>query len=776
MESQQFEAEETANIMEYVAVCRQRIGLIVGLAVVFGGGVAIWSYMQIPVYQARAKMVIEPRDPKVISTQIQQEYGTSQGEEKIETHVQLMTSYPVLEEVVKKLDLARQPEYQRRPSGLKRFIQSIETPWIKDSLRWTLDSVKAVKRMVVSAIKGSGSESQEGLQPDMEEDFPNKKDSSLVRAFRGHVSIEPVKGSKIVEVAVESEDPEFAAFAANTLVQVYMDRNLKRKSEFTEFASDWFASHLDDLRRKVEESEQALYEFRAKHGLVNLSNQQTIAAQRLAEQNLELIRAEKARTEAQTRYKQIEAIRAKVRSQTSGRNVDRADLDSLTEVLNSNVIRGLRTREIELLVELANLSEKYGPLHPKMIQARTKLKELQARMAEELDKVYGSVKNNYQLALAREKAIRKNVEQQKAEKVALDKFAVKASLLEREVNSNRQLYDLFLQQMSRTDLSTKIQTSNIYLAEPAIPDTTPIKPRTARNTLLGLILGLAAGVGLALFSEYGGKTIKGPRDLARYFDGFLTLGMIPKSPQFHKSGLARIMASEPMGIVANCYRHIRTSLWIAMESEPPFSLAITSPSDREGKTTLAANVAIALAQVDDVRVVLIDTDLRRPRIGRIFGLSDDHDKAKGLTHYLAGEAEESEILHDTDVPNLAVIPAGDLPPHPTEMLHSKKMRMLLQWCQQQGFSVILDTPAALPVVDAMVVSQLVAGTILVVSAGETTKDDALEIVERFMNHGINILGVVMQKVPLKDLPAYYRTSPYFVSKGRRKSGSRNTAL
>lgn len=766
------EVDETTNIMEYVAVLRRRVWLIVSLALVFGAMAALWSKTEIPIYQAHARLLIEPRDAKVIDTQMQQEFAASGGQ--IETHITLMTSYPVLAEVVSKLDLAMQPEYQPRSSASKRLVRNIETPWIRDSLRWVKESLIALKQMIVSLIKSfMGANETPKQEVEGGGNFPDRKEASLVRAFKGHVNISPVKGSKLVEVSIESESPKFAAHAANMLAQVYIDRTLKRKSQFTEFASDWFGSQLNDLRRKVEESEQALYAFRAKHGLVNLSNQQTITAQRLAEQNSELIRAEKARTDAQTRYKQIEAIRAKVRAQADGQKVDRSDLDSLTEVLNSNVIRSLRNREIESLVELANLSEKYGSLHPKMIQAKTKLTELQARMEEELDKVYGSVKSNFQLALAREGAVRENVKVQKLEKVALDKYAVQASLLEREANSNRQLYDLFLKQMSRADLSTKVQTSNIYIAEQAIPNSRPIRPNTTLNILLSLLGGSALGMGLALFFEYGGKNIKGLRDFARYFDGFLMLGMVPKIRAVSKSGNSLVMLSQPMGISANCYRHIRTSLWIAMGSEPPFSVAITSPSENEGKTTLAANLAIALAQVEGGRVVLFDTDLRRPRIGSIFGIEENQDKAKGLAHYLEGDAEEGEILHETSVPNLAVIPAGYLPPHPTELLHSKKMKTLLQWCHDQGFSVILDTPASLPVVDAMIVCNLVSGTILVMSAGETNKDAATTVVEQLTNHGIKILGVVMQKVPMASLPAYYRDSPYFAIKDQKKSGLRS---
>lgn len=773
MDPQSSEVDESEKILEYVNVLRQRKWMIVSFALVGAGLAAGWSYTQTPIYQSSAQIMIERNDPKVISAQLQEDSGGSSPRVRMETHMKLMTSYPVLEEAVEQLNLSEQPEYQGLPKGLDKLILGIETPWIREGLQELVAFPNTMKKMVISAIKGepksnSRKSEQEGIGEGNE--ASNKKvPSSLVFSFKSRVSVAWIEDTKIVEVAVMSEKPKFAAFAANKLAQVYIDRNLEKKSQFSKFASGWFASELDNLRGKVQESEQILYAFRAKHGLVNLSSQQTVAAQRLAQQNLEMNSAEQQRTDAQTRYKRIEAIRAKVRSQAEGKPVDRSDLDSLSEVLDSSVIRGLRAREIESLVALANLSDKYGPLHPKMIKARTELQELKVRMTEEIDKVYGSVKNKYQLALAREKAVRKILQQKQQEKVALDKYAMQASLLEREAKSNREIYDLFLDQMSRTDLSTKIQTNNLYLAELALPKGRPIKPRTSVNTIFGLILGFVTGVGLVFFFEYGGKHIKGPRDLTRYFDGFLTIGMVPKYPQPRKSKFVNIMALEPLGVVANCYRHIRTSLWFAIENEPPFSLAITSPSDREGKSTLASNLAIALAQVDDVRVVLIDTDLRRPRLAGIFGLKIDDDKGKGLVHYLEGEAEESEILHETSVPNLALIPAGEMSSHPTELLHSKKMKALLQWCHQQGFSVILDTPAALPVVDALVVSNLVSGVILVVSAGETLKKEAMETVDKFMQHGIKILGVVMQKVSMKALPAYYRESPYFVSRGRKAS-------
>lgn len=775
LESESLEANDATNILEYLSVCLQRPWLILSCALAFGGAAAIWSYTQTPMYEASATVLIEPKDPKVIKTGIDQNFGKSKAQ--ILTHINLMTSIPVLQEVADELNLSQRMEYQKKPSRMKRLIQGIQTPWLRNSLKWLMAFPKKAKLMVANAVQmvvGAGSDDK--IKREMQVKFPQKekKDLSIVKRFKGRVTIVPIEESKLVQVFVKSEVPEFAAHAANILAKVYIDRTLKKKSQFTEFASDWFASQLANLRKKVEESEQGLYAFRAQRGLVNVSNQVSTAAQRLAEQNKALILAERARTEAQTWFKQIDSIRDKVNFQENVERIDGSDWDSLTEVLKSNPVSSLRGQQISLLVELANLSEKYGPLHPKMIQAKIKLKELQTRMVEELDKVYGAVKNNYQLAVVREEVALETLKKRKAEKMALNKHAVQISLLEREANSNRKLYDSFLSQMSRADLSTQIQTSNMYVAEPAIPNRNPIFPKTTRNALMGLILGLLSGVGLVLFKEFGGQVLKGPRDLDRYLGDCLTLGLIPKSSQYAKSSKSKrklAMLAEPMGMTANCYRHIRTRLWIATGSEPPFSMAITSPREGVGKTTLAADLAIALAQVDAVRVVLIDTDLRRPRLGSLFGLNEDKDKVKGLVQYLEGEVEASEILHDTSIPNLVVIPAGDVPIHPTEMLHSKKMQALLSWCKQQGFSVILDTPAALPLVDAMIVSQLVSSAILVVSAGETTKAEAVETVDQLKNHGINILGVVMQKVPVSNLPIYYQKSPYIVSKASKQSGS-----
>lgn len=768
-DQQALESEEATRLPEYLTVLRERCWLILGVGVLFGGVVGLWSVMQVPMYQARAKMVIELQNPKVIETQVQQDFGSSRGSEQIGTHVKLMKSYPVLRDVVEKLDLQVRAGQPQPPSRLNVLLQKIPFPWVRDAVDWARASAKNLKTQIYRLKERvfDGTQDEGASDADFqtwahsEGAFPDGKELGFVKQLERQVTIDHLKGSKLVEISVESDDPHYSAHAANTLATVYIARNLQRESQFTEFASEWFASHLDDLRKKVEESEQALYSFRSQNDIVNVSDQRSIAAQRLGEQNSELIRAESARTEAQTRYQQIRRILSSRSSKSDGQDIDS---DSLTGALNSLVIRGLRTQEITLLVELANLSEKYGPLHPKMIQTRTQLKELQRKMAEEIHKAYGAVKNEFQLALAREKAVREKVKNEKSEMIRLDKHAVQYSLLEREANSNRQLYDLFLEQMKRADLSKQIQTNNMYLAEPAIPHAVPVRPKTALNIILGLVMGLVSGIALGLGLEYGGKTFRGPKDVTRHLSGLPALGWVPRFPKSGKSSRQSIMEREPLGMAANCFRDIRMSVWLALGNRRPYSFVITSPSENEGKSTLALNLAIAMSQVDEGKTVLIDADLRRPAIGKLFGIEVEEVQRKGLVDFLEGEARFDEIVHHTTIPNLVLIPAGRLSGNPTELLHSKKMQILLDQCEQQGYSVIFDAPATLPVVDSIVLGSLVTGTILVVSAGETLRTATKTTVERMQGYGINILGVVIQKVPQDDIPQFYQGSLYYVPK------------
>ncbi len=751
VENHQLVPEDVIHLAEHLDVCRRRSWLIVGLAVTVSALVAIWCFFQNPIYQATAGLVIEPHDPQVLQRGDENMWRPSQYALQVETHLNLMTTYPVLEETARRVNLSEQPEYQPRSSPMKDMLMGLKPAWFKDVRGWLL----GIKKRMKAVLGGPAMDIVGQADNKMADELPPQAERARIKAFAKHVTIDYVEGSKLVQITVESEDPVFAARAANTLIAVYIDKTLELKARTTGSAAKWFAAHLDDLRRRVEESEHALYAYRSANNLVNVSDQQSMAAHKLAKQNLELVEAERRRTEARTRYQQIQAIQAKVNSGSKREGTGLSDLDSLTEVLNSPVIRDLRIRETALSVETAKLSKKYGRLHPKMIQAQTELKEQSARIRQEVDRIYRAAKNEHQLALAREAAVREKVAKQKPEKMLVDKRVAQYNILEREAYSHRQLYDQFLKQMRETNLSTESEASNLYMAEPAMPNSVPVRPRTFLFILLGLVAGLAAGIGLAFSLEYWDRTLKGPLDVERYLAGQLLLGWVPMLPGTRRENHARLVEREPLSAAADSYRHIRTSVRLSTPDQEPFALVITSPGEQEGKTTLAVNLATTVSHVEGSRVVLLDADLRRPRVGKIFGIKEGTDKGKGLVQYLVGDAEVGEILHQTKMPNLLVIPAGDIPPNPTELLQTKRMAVLFQWFNKNGVNLVVDSPPVLPVTDATVIASMLSGTVLVVSAGETNREAARAAIEHLTRSGAQILGVVMQKVSLRRTPHYY---------------------
>lgn len=747
--------DSRVHLSEYVEVCRRRIWLIVILSILGSGLVALWSLHQPVLFRATASVLIEPRTPKVMQTEV--EHGTAlvNDPNQFQTHLKLMTSYPVLEETVKQLNLVEEAKRNQILSQGQTPQPSVFKRWLAKVGAWTSQAVSHIR------VKFLGMQDEaEQFHPEASlEEHSNDLLRTIVGQLADSVNVELAPGTKLVQISVAWRDADFAARAANTLATVYIERSREASAQSAEEAAQWFSSHLDDLRAKVERSEKALYDYRAKFG-VDINAQQSTVSKNLEQLNSELVLAGSQRTDLQTRFQQIEKLREDIRQQRLNKADRQSSLDALSDVQNSPVIQMLRNRDIELNLQRAELSRKYGPLHPKMIFVETQLAELRSRIDDEIDKIYRSLKSQFQLALAKEQAIQAKLEKQKAEKLALDKHVGEYLILEREANINRHLYDVFLKQMQETNLSTEIKTSNMFLAEPALPNYSPVSPKPVRNALFGMVVGMLLGTGLAFFLEYWDRNLKDPRDVERTLGGLVFLGWVPRLNRKFKKWNDRIVQKVPQGAVADSYRQIRTSIWLATVKQRPPSIAITSAGEQEGKTTLAANLAIVMAQIDESRVILVDGDLRRPRVSSVFASCRSAEKEKGLSEYLMGDATIPEILSETDVPNLAIIRSGNIPPNPTELLHSRNMYTLLDWCRAQGMTVIIDTPPMLPVTDAVVIGNLVSGTVLVVCAGQTRKDAARLAVQNLTGRGVKLLGVVMQKVDLKRAAYDYKSYGY----------------
>jgi polysaccharide biosynthesis transport protein len=705
---------------EYLGMLSRYRWLVGGLAIAGAIAAAGWSYSQKPIYQGKAMVVIQEEAPDAL--QHDRARRSDVSPEYFQTHFELMKSQAVLQQTAARLKLSEQSEYGPETGGLGSWLAA-KVPPLQNLLRGESETATSA----------------------------GPKDELLRRRFSQQVEVMPIRGARLAHIIVNSEDPQFAALAANTLVSVYVERAQALELEGKEKATQWFMSHLIDLRKKVEGSQQALYVFRQKHGLLEGKERQAVTTQSLSELNSELVRAEMRKAETQVRLRQLQSV---LSDHTGMQAVDWHKLDASTEVLTSALIQALRTQEINLTGQMAELSNKYGALHPKIARVQAELQNLREQIQQEVRKVYQSAKQEFETAIVREKTVREAVDRNKQQKIGQGQYDIEHGILEREAESSQHMYDIFLKVMKEADLSMGLRASNIYLADPAVASSIPVKPQKKLNTILGFLVGLMSGVGLAFLLNTRDRCLKGPDDVERYLPSLSLLGTVPFLQKVDRMNGSVLGVPHPETFASESIRAIRTSLLLANPGRLALSILITSPGANEGKTTLAANLATAMAQLNDTKVLFIDADLRSKKPHTIFPVQKTHRSPAGLTNFLRGETDVHDIVYHTDTHNLFVIPRGGDSSNPVELLHSSQMLKLLRWCRDEGFHVIIDSPPILPVTDSMVLAAQVDGVLLVVSAGETTRESCRWSLRRLADSGGKVLGVVIQKVRRAHLPQY----------------------
>ena len=524
---------QTANLgetlKEYFGIVRRRIWLILIVTAATTGLATWWSLNQTPLYRSTAGIVIEDQASKIMK--ISSENAQRLNSSALQTHLKLIKSYPVLKEAVARLNISEAPEY---------------------------------------------------------ENFSGSSAPGLVGSFSGHVEAVVYKKSNLVQISVTSENPEFASQAANILANVYIDHISDLHGQTKQTAAQWFEAHIDDLRTKLSESEQALYDYAAEIGVTNLPEQQQLIDEKLNQLNSELNQTEMKRLELQARAEQLQT---EITSQQDGKG----SIGSVSALVQSPIVKKLEGEQVELSRQVTLLSKRYGPLHPKMITAQTELNNLRNHLQLEVLKATSTLQNTYNRVLAKERLLRKKAKALTNQKVKLDQVAMRYGILNREAASNRELFDLYLKQMGEADISTKIKTSNIFLAESALPSGKPFKPNNPKNIGIGFILGLMSSLGFAFASEMLNQKLKGPKDFDRQLTGIPCLGVIPLIPKKKQLQVKRKTGDGYLALIEDRYAYIRTSVLLAFPPNEPISLMITSPGGQEGKSTLAVNLARSLA-------------------------------------------------------------------------------------------------------------------------------------------------------------------------------------
>lgn len=724
-----------------------RIKLIIFFAGLTFFAVFIRTYTMTPVYRAYTEILLEEKKPLSLFTR--QANYTPIDPTFLATQYEIIKSYGVLENVIDELQLDTK--------HLSHFIEQDDPDASAGIIQTVKDSIKSLKNQAKDQIKKLIGRAEEdigtgGLSGDQSGGQSRRKRTDrekIIDILYSNLTIAPISNTKIVRFLYTDKSPAMAALIANTLVEAYKSELMEIKLSNANYSFKWMKLKADEEQKKLLALEEKIQKYARDNDIVTIENRLTILPDKLEEYNTRL-------TEAKSRQQELQEINEQL--QASGGNVE--FVESLPLVANNPVLRSISSQLLDLDRRIAELSKKYGPKHPRMTEARNERSTLANQKKREVNRILQSAEREYELAKEAEKNLSALFIQTKSETLLLNERLNDYDRMKRELETGRTLYDSLVKNMKEASARTQEKTVNVWVAKKAVPPLKPSKPKKKINLALALIFGMAGGLSLAFFLEYLDDTIKAPEDIEQY--SVPVLGVVEKVPE--KSNKDNLLIDEgSFSTLAESYKIIRSSVLLSSPDNPPRSILVTSPQPGDGKTTTTTNFARSLAMLQSCRVIVIDCDLRRPRLHK--SLKINVEREKSLSYYLAGITTnlESIICNRLEVP-FDFIPAGPQPPNPSELLSSEKMRSLLLELRGKYDHIIVDSPPIFGAIDGVNLSTIVDGTLLVVSAHKTTKGFYSKVLHRFESIDSRILGTVINRAEIKKSNLYHYAG-YYASYG-----------
>ena len=472
-----------------------------------------------------------------------------------------------------------------------------------------------------------------------------------------------------------------------------------------------------------------------------MEERQNIVVQRLSQLNALVTGAKTDRIAIETRYKELKKLSNQPEM-----------IESLPSILSNAMIQQFKTDYVALQRRHSELSKKYGTKHPKMTELRSQIGLMKRKIALEVKKNVNSLMTEYKVAQSKEATLIEALEQQKQEALGLNRKAIEYNILKRDAQSNRQMYNVLITKMKEVDLSVDLKGTTIRIIDPAQVPRSPIGPNKGFNVLFAAFVGLGLGMALAFFLEYIDTSVKTPEDIKRIqvpYMGFI--------PTFHTNNQKELIVQEdPKCLISEAYRTLRTGILFSSSKPSPQFIQVTSAGPQEGKTITTANVATVMAQSGS-RVLIVDCDMRKPRVHDIFGIPN----SRGLSDLLLDGEDWFSFIKKTTVPNLDLISCGTIPANPSELLGSKRMQRLMTLLSEKYDRIIMDSPPILAVTDSIVLSRLVEGIILVVGAGGASKNGVSRSVELLKEVDARICGAVLNNVNVEKERYYYSRYYYY---------------
>jgi capsular exopolysaccharide synthesis family protein len=709
---------QDVHLLDYIKVLYKRRSTAFTAFVLILGGVTVFTFTATPVYQAKTRLLIESEEQNVVNfKQVVAEDQTKA--DYYQTQYNVLQSRALARRTLDELKL-----WDKLPFG-----------GLTDTGFSVAKLIAGAGKAVIGLFKSSGGGIQANQIPGADETAAQSK---AIDTFLKYLTVAPVRNSRLVDVKYDLPDPGMATSIVNSLAKNYIEQNLEYKFMASKEASDWLGARLSEERKDVEAAEAKLQQYREQNDAIALTDRENITVQKLADLNAALTRAKTERIQKGAMYQQLQAVQS-----------DPAKLDTFPEILTNNYIQQQKSALADLQRQYAQLSEKLGDKHPDIIKIKSAIQLSLTKLDGETAKVVQSVRSQYQAAVAQENSLTAALNQQKGEALAMNRKAIDYGVLERDVESTKQIYNSLMQRAKETGVAGELKTSNIRIVDPAEQPRKPISPNKTVNELVATLGGLFCALFLTFFFEYIDSRIKSPDELRAYL-GIPSLGLAPSIDEKARIGSGALLSGSVPANYAEALRAIRTNVLFSSAEEGARSLVVTSTGPGEGKTTMAANLAIGFGQAGQ-RVLLLDGDMRRPRLHELFNV----DREPGLSNLMVGSAKASGVVQRTNVPGLWLVTAGRIPPNPAELLGSSRFRDFLTSLKEHFDWVVVDTPPVMAVTDATIVGHWTSGVVFVVGSEMTSKHAARTALQQLEHARAHVIGGILNRVDLQRHGYYY---------------------
>ncbi|HVF91893.1 MAG TPA: polysaccharide biosynthesis tyrosine autokinase [Blastocatellia bacterium] len=739
--------DDRMHVRELWRTVRKRKWLVLVIAMIVSTIATIEVFRTKATYQASTTLEIGKDNTMLVkSGDLVVEAEESDLKTDIKTRMLVLTSHPLLEDVIVNLKLDSNP----------KFLEVKERKSLVEALR-------SLGRANIGGDAGAASEpapSADMSAADLKSTRAQAERSSeesarlapFVEILEDNLSVQQIRDTRALQVSFTHTDPELAALVTNGIVRDFMQRSFENKTEKFTNTSEWLDRSTRELKAKVEQAEQALANYSREHNIFSTDGKEaTLTTDKLARLHDQVMRAETDRILKQSLFEEVKAGR----------------VEQLPDAFADPKSIALQAKLGELATLSAQLGVKYGRRNPRVVEVEHQMANLQQQIDESKSMLQEKLRADYERAVRDDQSLKLALDRAKAEAVQQNQDYIQYNIIKQDVDTSKALYTDFLQKTNQAHAQVAEQHNPMRVIQPARAPTTPVGPKRLLTMLLGAFAGLAAGMGLAFFLEYIDNTIKSVEDVSRYAQ-LPALGVIPmissssarslagkngrqkalKGSASKIGGLAQpgqLMALDNRSSAAEAYRVLRTSVLLSAAGNPPKTILITSSQPGEGKTTTTVNTAISLAQLG-ASVLVIDCDLRKPTTHKVLGA----DPSRGLSTYLSRSIEIDGLIQKLQIPNLSLLPCGPIPPNPAELISSAKMKHMLQLLADRYDHILIDAPPLINVADPVILSTLVDGVILVVHGGKSTRDIVRRSRHELAGVGAKIFGVVLNNVDLRN--------------------------